>query len=1140
MSETEVRKPAAPPATGTPGDGLPGYCELHCMSNFSFLRGASHAEELVRQAMQLGYAALAITDECSLAGVVRAHNVIKDALFHLIIGSQFRFNGDVKSKPGLPHSRIVVLAQTLTGYQLLSTLITRARLKADKGSYTFCRHYLRHEIGDCLCLYVPELPVRAVQDAASEEARIAALSADAINLARHFPGRMWIACELHGGPNDRANRAAVEEIARRTGLPIVAAGDVCMHERDRKPLHDVMTAIRLNIPVGECGHALLANGERHLRDRVSLARIYKPEWLAESVRIAQMCKFELGEIKYTYPDEMIPDGETATTYLRKLAEEGLEGRYPDGVEPKISAQMHKELKLIEEMKCEAYFLTVHDIVKFARSQKILCQGRGSAANSVVCFALRITAVDPSRHQLMFTRFMSRDRKDPPDIDVDFEHERREEVIQHLYEKYGRHRAALAAAVSVYRPRGALRDVGKALGLSNDQLDAVSKNMAWWDGHSTMDKRLAECGLDVESPVVMQLLYLARNLMKTPRHLSQHSGGFVLSNQSRLSSMVPVENAAMEKRTVIQWDKNDLESLEMMKVDVLGLGMLTLIRRAMEEISQLRNAEFEMDSIPKEDPEVYDMLCAGESMGVFQVESRAQMSMLPRLQPRVFYDLVIEVAIVRPGPIQGGMVHPYLRRRQGLEPVTYPSKAVRGVLKRTLGVSIFQEQVMQLAMVAAGFTDADANQLRKAMGAWKRTGGLEIFEQRIRDGMKGKYTAEYAEQLCKQIQGFGEYGFPESHANSFALLVYVSSWLKRHEPAIFLLALLNSQPLGFYSPSQLVQDAQRNGVEVLSVDVNASDYDAKLEQDEERQAAWRDVFEARLARGDFINPPEPQREEEEGEEEQEEVFIVKPDKVEPGYYKGSGELRENIYPPKQPHQPAPQAAVRLGLRKIANLSEAGAKRLIEARRVGPYTDVHDLTRRAGLDRADLEALAAADALASISGHRRRAVWDVIGVEAPIPLTPEAATPESFANLAPPTENEDLGQDYASLSLTLRRHPLALLRPLLVKRRLYNSAELRTYPHGRLARACGIVTGRQRPGTAKGTIFVTLEDETGYVNVVCWPSMIEQFRREILLSRLMTVYGVWETDGKVAHLIAKRVVDDTALIEWLETPRSRDFH
>jgi error-prone DNA polymerase len=742
---------------------------------------------------------------------------------------------------------------------------------------------------------------------------------------------------------------------------------------------------------------------------------------------------------------------------------------------------------------------------------------------VVCYALYITEVDPSRHKLMFARFLSEKRGEPPDIDVDFEHERREEVIQHLYRKYGLHRAALAAAVSVYRPRGALRDVGKALGLSTDQMDVVSKNMAWWDGHTTMDVRLAESGLDLNSPIVSNLLDLSRQLMKHPRHLSQHSGGFVLSNGNHLSSMVPVENAAMKDRRVIQWDKNDLELLGLMKVDVLGLGMLTLIRRAMQAIGECRGKSFAMGDIPKEDPEVYDMLCAGESMGVFQVESRAQMSMLPRLRPRVFYDLVIEVAIVRPGPIQGGMVHPYLKRRQGIEPVEYPSPAVEGVLKRTLGVSIFQEQVMQLAVVAAGFSESEADDLRRGMAAWKRKGGLEEFEQRIKHGMtkNGEYTAEYADQIFQQMQGFGEYGFPESHANSFALLVYVSSWLKRHEPAIFLFALLNSQPLGFYAPAQLVQDARRNGVEVLPVDVNASDYDAKLEQCEEQRVTWLAAFETRLARGDFVNPDA--------------------EKKEPGnYYEGAREPRENKYPPDRPYERTPQAAVRLGLRKIANLSEAGARRLVEARGTKPYTDIHDLTHRAKLDRSDLEALAAADALASISGHRRRAVWDVIGVEKPIALAPDTATPETAADLAAPSEGEDLMQDYVALSLTLRRHPLALLRPLLQKRRLSSAAELRRYPHGRLARASGIVTGRQRPGTAKGTIFVTLEDETGYINVVCWASMIEQFRREILISRLMTVYGVWETDGKVAHLIAKRVVDDTALLGRLETPRSRDFH
>jgi len=585
-------------------------------------------------------------------------------------------------------------------------------------------------------------------------------------------------------------------------------------------------------------------------------------------------------------------------------------------------------------------------------------------------------------------------------------------------------------------------------------------------------------------------------------------------RENLSKLVPVENAAMPERTVIQWDKNDLESLGLMKVDVLGLGMLTMIRRALHMMGERRGRPFAMSQIPKEDPWVYRMLCAGESTGVFQVESRAQMSMLPRLRPVRFYDLVIEVAIVRPGPIQGGMVHPYLRRRQGLEKVSYPRPEIRDVLKRTLGVSIFQEQVIQLAVKAANFQPGEADDLRRAMAAWKRKGGLQPLKDRLFDGMrKNGYTDDYIEQIYQQMQGFGEYGFPESHASSFALLVYVSSWLKRHEPAIFLYALLNSQPLGFYAPAQLIQDARRNRVQVLPVDVNASDWEATLEEPAAQTRAWCEVLEQRLAKGDYTPPPED---------------------------KDSDAPPPPPPPPTEPYLPAPQAAVRLGLKMVKNLSAQGAERLVAARQARPYTDVHDLTHRARLDRGDLEALAAADALAAISGHRRRAVWDVIGVEAPLPLTPDSATPESAAALAPPSEGEDLMQDYATLSLTLRRHPLALLRPLLAKRRLLSSAQLRDFPHGRLARACGLVTGRQRPGTAKGTIFVTLEDETGYINVICWPSLIDQFRREILSSKLMTVYGVWETEGHVAHLIAKRIVDDTALLGRLQPPRSRDFH
>ena len=1075
----------------------------------------------MQRAIALDYTALAVTDECSFAGVVRAHDACVDFSFKLklIIGSEFRFTGDEAdgetSESPLPRSRIVLLAKSRTGYEAISQLITRARRQADKGSYLFHRADLHDELHDCLCLYVPDLPVRALQDAAGEAARVAALAADALRIARHFPGRAWIAAELHAGPNDRANRAALDALGQATGLPVVAAGDVHMHERARKMLCDVVTAIRLNIPVADCGHALFPNGDRHLRSRLSLARAYKGRyaWLEESARIAGICDFSLEELRYEYPDEVVPAGQTASSHLRALTLAGLNERFPAGASAEVIRQMESELRLIAELRYESYFLTVHDIVQFARGQGILCQGRGSAANSVVCYCLHITEVDPSRHQLMFARFLSRERNEPPDIDVDFEHERREEVIQYLYAKYGRHRTALAAAVAQYRPRGALRDIGKALGLSPDQLDAVAKNLAWWDGGSVLAERLAECGLDPEAPVIQQLMKLAGQLVGMPRHLSQHSGGFVIAREN-LSKLVPVENAAMPERTVIQWDKNDLESLGLMKVDVLGLGMLTMIRRALHMMGERRGRPFAMSQIPKEDPWVYRMLCAGESTGVFQVESRAQMSMLPRLRPVRFYDLVIEVAIVRPGPIQGGMVHPYLRRRQGLEKVSYPRPEIRDVLKRTLGVSIFQEQVIQLAVKAANFQPGEADDLRRAMAAWKRKGGLQPLKDRLFDGMrKNGYTDDYIEQIYQQMQGFGEYGFPESHASSFALLVYVSSWLKRHEPAIFLYALLNSQPLGFYAPAQLIQDARRNRVQVLPVDVNASDWEATLEEPAAQTRAWCEVLEQRLAKGDYTPPPED---------------------------KDSDAPPPPPPPPTEPYLPAPQAAVRLGLKMVKNLSAQGAERLVAARQARPYTDVHDLTHRARLDRGDLEALAAADALAAISGHRRRAVWDVIGVEAPLPLTPESATPESAAALAPPSEGEDLMQDYATLSLTLRRHPLALLRPLLAKRRLLTSAQLRDFPHGRLARACGLVTGRQRPGTAKGTIFVTLEDETGYINVICWPSLIDQFRREILSSKLMTVYGVWETEGHVAHLIAKRIVDDTALLGRLQPPRSRDFH
>ncbi|MBL8385419.1 MAG: error-prone DNA polymerase [Burkholderiales bacterium] len=1078
---------------------LPRYCELHCLSNFSFLRGASSAAELVQRALKVGYTALAITDECSLAGIVRAHEAAVEYGFKLIVGAEFRFTRDEAEGAARPASRIVLLVQSLQGYEALCRLITTARRRSAKGDYAFARADLESGVPGCACLYVPDLPVRtpahpALPGGMDEATRVAHLAADARALARHFPGRFWIAAELTAGPNDRANRLAIEAIAAATGLPVTAAGGALMHARRRKALQDVLTATRLGRPVADCGLALEPSGERHLRTRLALARLVPHPWLEETVRIAATCNFSVDALRYEYPQEAVPPGVTPAQHLRNLTAAGMAWRFPEGAPAAVAAQVEHELALIAELGYEAYFLTVHDIVAFARAEGILCQGRGSAANSAVCYCLGVTEVDPSRGTLLFERFISKERNEPPDIDVDFEHERREEVIQYIYRKYGRQRAALAAAVATYRPKSALKDVGRALGFAPDQLERLARGLAWWDRRDALPERMRDAGLDPASPQVKMLLDLTAQLIGFPRHLSQHSGGFVIVRDD-LSKFVPVENAAMPGRTVIQWDKDDLEAVGLLKVDVLALGMLSAIRRTLDFLGERRGRPFAMMEVPREDPRVYDMLCRGESMGVFQVESRAQMSMLPRLAPRTFYDLVIEVAIVRPGPIQGGMVHPYLRRRQGLEEVTYPSPAVEKVLRRTLGVSIFQEQVMQLAVVAAGFTPGEADQLRRAMAAWKRKGGLTPFEERLKKGMAERgYAPEWAEQIYRQMLGFGEYGFPESHAASFALLVYVSSWLKCFEPAAFFCALVNSQPMGFYSPSQLMQEARRLGLAVLPADVTVSGIDCTLEDGDAARARWRARLAAALA------PAAP-----------------------------------GAAPPDTRDQPA----IRLGLKRIRHLSSAAMQRIVAARRAQAFAGVDDLARRAALDRGDLEALSAADALASLAGHRRQALWQVAGIEAPLPILPAAATAETPARLAAPSEGEDIVADYATLGLTLRRHPLALLRPLLAARRLASSAELALYPHKRLARAAGIVVNRQRPDTAKGVIFITLEDESGNINVVCWPQVIEAQRREILTARLLTVYGVWKTDGKVSHLIAKRVADDTALLGRLAT-RSRDFH
>ncbi|MGB5102285.1 MAG: error-prone DNA polymerase, partial [Steroidobacteraceae bacterium] len=811
------------------------YAELHCLSNFSFLRGASHPEELVRRAADLGYAALAITDECSVAGAVRAHVAAREHGFKLIIGSELRL------ADGL---RCVLLATNRQGYAQLCRFVTRARRAAPKGQYRLERSDLEkadseQRIADSERVDPPTASassLSAIRYPLSASALLALWlpaarpdPAEAAWLARVFPGRLWIAVELLTTGQDHRRLASLQELGRTLGLPLFAAGDVHMHARGRRALQDVLTATRIGTTVDRAGYALHPNGERHLRPLARLQELYPRELLAATLEIAARCTFSLEELRYEYPREIVPEGETPASWLGKLTEEGKRRRWPGGTSPQVEQAIAHELALIAELRYEPYFLTVNDIVTYARARGILCQGRGSAANSAVCYCLGITEVDPARMSLLFERFISRERNEPPDIDVDFEHERREEAIQYVYGKYGRHRAALTATVICYRPRSALRDVAKALGLDPLQVNALARSMQWWDGSSIDEGRVREAGLDPASPVLARVIALARTLLGFPRHLSQHVGGFVIA-RDLLEELVPVENAAMADRTVIQWDKDDLDALGLLKVDLLGLGMLSAIRRSFDLIEGFRGRRWTLASVPAEDPAVYEMIGHGDTMGVFQIESRAQMAMLPRLKPATYYDLVIEVAIIRPGPIQGDMVHPYLRRRGGLEPVSYPSPEVEGVLKRTLGVPIFQEQVMQLAVVAAGFTPGEADQLRRAMAAWKRKGGLGHFEERLIRGMRERgYAEEFAKQIFRQILGFGEYGFPESHAASFALLVYVSSWLKRHEPAAFAAALINSQPMGFYAPSQLAQDARRHGVEVRAADVRESDWDCTLER-----------------------------------------------------------------------------------------------------------------------------------------------------------------------------------------------------------------------------------------------------------------------------------------------------------------------
>ncbi len=1119
---------------------LPAYAELHCLSNFTFLRGASHPDELVERAQSLGYSALAITDECSLAGAVRAHLAAKAAELKLIVGSEMTLADGLK---------LVLLAPDRFAYGNLSQLITLGRRQAVKGTYRLTRDDVARFADGLLALWIPAATSLGRADASRADA---ARLADARFVSAAFHGRAWLAVELFAGAGDRARLARALELANDARLTPVAAGDVHMHVRARRALQDTLTAIRLGKPVSECGDALFANGERHLRSRARLASIYPAELLDETLAIAARCTFSLEELRYEYPEEIVPPGETPASHLRKLTEEGLARRYARekvgsdstfekwgaesnfwprpahvdrlqnsmltpishdvllhgdstfrcaNVPPDVRALIEHELALIAELRYEPYFLTVHDIVAFAKSKGILCQGRGSAANSAVCYALGITEVDPSRMNMLFERFISRERNEPPDIDVDFEHQRREDVMQYVYNKYGRHRAALAATLITYRPKSAVRDVGKALGLDLAQVDRLAGVLAWWDGRKVEDARIREAGFASDSPVIERLIALTNELMGFPRHLSQHVGGFVIA-RDLLERMVPVENAAMKDRTVIQWDKDDLDALGLLKVDCLALGMLSAIRRALEMVSNVRGTTLAMQDIPAEDRAVYEMIQRADTIGVFQIESRAQQSMLPRLKPACFYDLVIEVAIVRPGPIQGGMVHPYLKRRQGIEPVTYPSDAVRMVLERTLGVPIFQEQVMQLAIVAAGFTPGESDRLRRSMAAWRRRGGLEKFEARLVEGMRARgYTDEFARQIYQQILGFGEYGFPESHSASFALLVYISSWLKRYEPAAFTGALLNSLPMGFYAPAQLVADARRHGVDVRPVDVTVSDWECSLEHE---KLGSDSTFHERGAQSRAMDEKS---------------------SLTPISQKSSLTLLS--------------PALRLGLRMIGGLSEDGAKRLVAARNERPFIDVADLAHRAQLDRRDMNALADADALAALAGHRHSAAWDVAGIERLPPLVDGAPFAEQKAELATPTEGQDIIADYRTVGLTLRRHPLALLRRQLAKRRLATASEIAATPHGRIVRTAGIVIGRQKPDTASGVIFVTIEDETGATNVIVWRDLSDRQRRELLGARLLAVYGKVEREGAVVHVLAGRLADLTPLLGQLPT-RSRDFH
>jgi error-prone DNA polymerase len=1109
------------------------YVELQAVSNFCFLRGASDPDELVTTAKALGLEGLAVCDRNTLAGVVRAHVKAKELGLEFILGCRLDFADGSPSVLCYPTSR--------EAYGRLTRLLTVGQMRAKKGACELqWSDLVQHGEG----LLVIVVPPADLDDDFSR--RLAQAASD-------FRGRVWLAASRAYGAQDLKRIAALDTLGRRVGAPIVATGDVLYHAPERRPLQDVLTCIREKCSIQTAGLRLEANAERHLKSPAEMARLFEPwpQAVARTLEIAERCRFSLGELRYEYPDEPVPPGKTAMQHLTDLAWAGAKWRYPSGVPQKVVDLLDKELALIEELNYPNYFLTVHDIVKWATEQGILCQGRGSAANSSVCFCLGVTAVDPCKpdHDVLFERFISKERDEPPDIDVDFEHERRELVMQYVYERYGRHRAAICATVIHYRPRSAIRDVGKALGLTEDITAALAGTVwgSWGDG--VPDEHIRQAGLDPTNPEIRRAVDLATELLGFPRHLSQHVGGFILTKR-RLDETVPIGNAAMKDRTFIEWDKDDIDALGLMKVDVLALGMLTAIKRAMTMLAEDHGVVFaDMADIPEEDPTVYDMLCRADSVGVFQVESRAQMSMLPRLKPRRFYDLVIEVAIVRPGPIQGDMVHPYLRRRDGLEPISFPKPApehgpadeLESILGKTKGVPLFQEQAMKLAMVAAKFTPEEANGLRRSMATFRHYGSVGVYGEKFVAGMVRRgYDAEFAQRCFHQIEGFGSYGFPESHAVSFAKLVYVSAWIKCHYPDVFCAALLNSQPMGFYQPAQLVRDAREHGVEVRGPDVMLSDWDSKLGPPDQPSPSWGGQAEAQPRRGGDVRGHAPS-----------------PKQIVDVSDSPTGSPLRADHPP---HEGEGRRPVRLGLRQVRGLQEEEVQRLVAARQSGA-SSLEALARRAQLSRRSLELLAEADAFRSLGMDRRAALWAVKGMAPEVralvdaPLLAGLRLEEAPVALPTMPLPAHVAEDYRTTGLSLKAHPCRFFRPLLARLGAVPTTALKSMKDGQRVTVGGLVLIRQRPGTAKGVVFATLEDETGIANAVVWPDVFAAHRRTVMSSSFLVVSGRLQRASDVIHVVAERFVDLTGRLAEMKSvdgdapyqraaqerlQRSRDFH